>query len=279
MAREEVPVEAVARAESEAATCGVPLPEDGVLATMAVIASTTAGSMMGEEELRREAESAVVRGVAPLPPSARALRAEVADTWKENFTKATRLLEWAQTERSNTPVGAAGTMSLVLLAGYVVEFVHWSHGAPKTTGSQVVQVVKLDSSQRVIYSVPAVRPLRAIDSYHIILPSTGTVHRKVSTALRPRISDEVMNLYRLWVASAPELGVGEHCDWCTMPTVESVCKCPLCMLCYHKSCVRRAKLQLPLPAVHGSRLPAQLCASSVCDLCESNCTVERQSAC
>lgn len=277
MSEEEKAVQAVSRLEREAATADDPPPEQAVLATMAVMASTTAGMMMDEDQLRAEAETAVALGIAPVEPSARALRSSVLDAWQVNFAKATRLLEWAETERASTPVGAGGAMSLVLLAGYQVQFVHWSHGPPTSLGAQVIQVVKLDGAQRVIYSVPAVRPLTAIDSYHVILPSTRTVHRKGPAASRQRVSDEVMDLYRLWLTSSPDLGVGAVCDWCATPTAESVCRCPLCALSYHTACARRCT-QEPLPQVRTARLPEQLSPQNVCDVCKLHSTADRQSA-
>lgn len=246
--------------------------EEVVQAAMEVIGSTTVGMMMEEEELRKEAEIAIGRGMAPVPPRLR-LRSEARALWREAFMNTKTVLEWAEAQQA-TAVGVDGTMSLVLLAegdpGYVVEFVHWSNGPPTTLAPQVVQVVKVDSSQRVIYSVPAVRPQRLIDAYHIILPSTGTVHRKVLADRRQQLPDKVVQLHRLWISSAADLGAGVLCDWCCMPTAEGVQKCPLCTLSYHVSCARNA---CPYPDVPFVRLPAEFSFANVCQGCKHKCHV------
>lgn len=246
--------------------------EEAVQAAMEVIGSTTVGMMMDEEELRKEAEIAVSRGMTPAPPRLR-LRSEARALWTEAFTNTRTVLEWAEAQQA-TAVGVDGTMSLVLLAeghpGYVVEFVHWPNGPPTTLAPQVVQVVKVDSSHRVIYSVPAVRPQRVVHAYHIILPSTGTVHRKVPAQHRQQLADKVVQLHRLWISSAPDLGAGVLCDWCCVPTAEGVHKCPLCTLSYHASCARNA---CPYPDVPKVRLPAQFSLANVCQGCKDKCLV------
>lgn len=239
---------------------------------MEVIGSTTVGMMMDEDDLRREAEHAMLLGLAPPAPES-LLRTETWAWWREGLAKSGSVLEWAQLQ-SSTAVGADGTMSLVLLDGYAVEFVHWCSGPPSTTAApQVVQIVKIDSTQRIIYSTPAIRPQQSISSYHVILPSTGTVHRKVPAHRRQRLADEVAELQRLWISSA--LGVGVLCDWCGVPSAEGVQKCPLCQLSYHASCVRRAH---PFPETPCVQLPEHFCVSHICEGCRSKCTLHNRAS-
>lgn len=233
---------------------------------MQVIGSTAIGKMMGEEELVREAEHAMLCGLPPPAPPP-LLRSEVWSSWRAGLEKSRCVLEWAQLQ-SATAVGADGTMSLLLLDDATVELVHWSNGPPTNTSApQVVQIVKVDSAQRVIFSTPAIRPQRLVSSYRVILPSTGTVHLKVPPHRRPRLPDEVAQLQRLWISSA--IGVGVLCDWCGVPSEEGVQKCPLCELSYHPSCVRRAH---PFPDAPCVQLPEHFSSAHICEGCRGKCT-------
>lgn len=255
---------ALRAAMAEAVASGSAPSAEVLQGVMEVIASTSVGAMLDEEDLRKEAEHAILLGMAP--PAAPVLRSEIWSLWRAGFEKSRSVLEWAK-RQSATAVGVGGTMSLILLDGYVVELVHWSNGPPRTTSApQVVQIVKVDSAQRIIFSTPAIRPQHLISGYHVILASTGTVHRKVPAHRRPRLPDEVAQLRQLWITSALHAGV--LCEWCGVPSAEGVSRCCLCELSYHASCVRRAR---PFPDAPCVQLPECFRTSHICEACRGKC--------
>ena len=157
-------------------------------------------------------------------------------------------------------------------------YMHWVD-----VGKLVCRPVKLDSKQRVVYSMPSLVPSVVLStySYDVIHTAVGTAMLKVKGNDRPSVSQSILRLFDMVDASLRaalyDLDIGlDFCSACGGSTECAsngrISQCSFCLCAWHASCelslCSNENAQPAAITAHITHsLPACMSTSYKCRLC------------